>query len=65
MSIRIIGARLPDGTSGDLFIENGRFVDQLSGSGSLSSGSQSIDAAGLIALPGLVDLHTLLSEPWF
>ena len=63
MSIRIIGARLPDGTSGDLFIENGRFVDQ--SSGSLSSGSQSIDAAGLIALPGLVDLHTHLREPGF
>ena len=63
MSIRIIGARLPDGTSGDLFIENGRFVDQLSGS--QLSGSQSIDAAGLIALPGLVDLHTHLREPGF
>ncbi|WP_309616344.1 dihydroorotase [Salinibacterium sp.] len=59
MSIRIIGAQLPDGTSADLFVENGRFVAES------PTGAQSIDAAGLLALPGLVDLHTHLREPGF
>jgi dihydroorotase len=59
MSIRIIGAQLPDGTSADLFVDNGVFVDDA------PTGSHSIDAAGLIALPGLVDLHTHLREPGF
>lgn len=62
MSIRIIGAKLPDGSSRDLFVENGLFADGPSGT---TSGSQSIDATGLIALPGLVDLHTHLREPGF
>ncbi len=58
MSIRIIGARLPDGSTRDLFVENGLFVDE-------SSTGSTIDASGLIALPGLVDLHTHLREPGF
>jgi len=57
--IRITGAQLPDGTSTDLFVENGVFSE------SVPAGSTSIDAAGLIALPGLVDLHTHLREPGF
>ncbi|MBX3099843.1 MAG: dihydroorotase [Salinibacterium sp.] len=60
MSIRITGATLPDGTSTDLFIENGVFVDK-----DTSTGSTTVDADGLIALPGLVDLHTHLREPGF
>ena len=59
MSIRITGATLPDGSRRDLFVENGRFVDEV------SAGATTIDAAGLIALPGLVDLHTHLREPGF
>lgn len=41
----------PDGSfqTGDLFIENGRFAD--------SAGGEIIDASGLTAIPGLVDLH--------
>lgn len=58
MSLRITGATLPDATRRDLFVEQGRFVSE-------SSGSTTIDASGLIALPGLVDLHTHLREPGF
>ena len=60
MSIRIQGATLPDGSRGDLLIEGGVFVDELS-----APASTTIDADGLIALPGLVDLHTHLREPGF
>lgn len=59
MSIRITGATLPDGTTTDLFVDGGRFVDEV------PSGARQIDAAGLVALPGLVDLHTHLREPGF
>lgn len=61
MSIRVVGATLPDGTTTDLFVENGVFVSEVS----TGSTHESIDAAGLIALPGLVDLHTHLREPGF
>ena len=52
------GATLPDGTRSDVFIENGVFVDS-------ASKATVIDADGLQALPGLVDLHTHLREPGF
>ncbi len=58
MSIRITGASLPDGTRADLFVEDGVFVDS-------GTGSTIVDADGLLALPGLVDLHTHLREPGF
>ena len=58
MSIKIVGATLPDGTRTDLHIENGLFVES-------GSASTVIDADGLVALPGLVDLHTHLREPGF
>jgi dihydroorotase len=41
----------------DLFVEGGVLVD------AEPSGAQSFDADGLVALPGLVDLHTHLREP--
>jgi dihydroorotase len=53
----ITGARLLDGPPTDLHIEAGVLVD------AAPSGAQQLDAAGLIALPGLVDLHTHLREP--
>jgi dihydroorotase len=53
----ITGARLLNGPPTDLHIENGVLVD------AAPSGAQQLDAAGLIALPGLVDLHTHLREP--
>ncbi|MGL4340495.1 MAG: dihydroorotase [Rhodoglobus sp.] len=60
MKITVSGAKLVDATTRDLFVENGVFVDALSG-----PSDSVIDAAGLIALPGLVDLHTHLREPGF
>jgi dihydroorotase len=43
----------------DLLIRNGRFVDPSDSDGEVGQ----LDADGLIALPGLVDLHTHLREP--
>ena len=59
MSVLITAATLPDGTTADLFIKDGVFAE--------ASGTPDriIDAAGLQALPGLVDLHTHLREPGF
>lgn len=54
----ITGARLADGTTGDLAVSAGRFVE--------ASGvhdAERLDADGLLALPGLVDPHTHLREP--
>ena len=58
MSIRIVNATLPTGERGDVTIERGIFTDA-------TSADRTIDAAGLQALPGLVDLHTHLREPGF
>jgi dihydroorotase len=55
----ITGATLPDGARSDLFIADGVFVD------SAPANATRIDADGLLALPGLVDLHTHLREPGF
>ncbi len=54
------GATLPDGTTTDLFVD-GRRVRRRA----RPADAGPIDAAGLIALPGLVDLHTHLREPGF
>ncbi|MCY7288516.1 MAG: dihydroorotase, partial [Cryobacterium sp.] len=57
----IRGATLPDGTRTDLVLAGGRIAEI--GSGLSRAGAPVVDAAGLIALPGLVDLHTHLREP--
>src|SRR3954471_7283973 len=41
----------------DLYVDDGVFVD------AAPAGAELFDAGGLVALPGLVDLHTHLREP--
>ncbi len=55
------GARLAGGAAADLLVENGAITHV--GSVSAPKGATVIDADGLVALPGLVDLHTHLREP--
>ena len=61
MNYLIKGACPYGGDAADILITHGRIAaigDSLS-----SPGAEVIEAAGLIALPGLVDLHTHLREP--
>jgi dihydroorotase len=57
-------ARILGGDPADLVLRDG-VVAEISAAGSavLDDGAVEIDATGLIALPGLVDLHTHLREP--
>ena len=57
----IKGARPLGGDPADILIRDGAIAE--TGPGLPASGAQVIDAGGLIALPGLVDLHTHLREP--
>lgn len=57
MKLKFTGASLLGGTGGDLMIEDGVLVP-VDG-----KADDTIDASGLVALPGLVDLHTHLREP--
>lgn len=61
MTILITGGTLPDGTTTDLIVKDGRIAP----AGTSTQGAQVVDAAGLTILPGLVDLHTHLREPGF
>ncbi|TWE07524.1 dihydroorotase [Pseudomonas sp. AG1028] len=69
MRTRILGARVIDPSSGfdqvaDLYIEGGK----LSAIGQAPAGfeaDQTLDASGLIAAPGLVDLSVALREPGY
>ena len=57
----IKGARPYGGEAADILVKDGRIAaigDSLS-----TTGGEVVEAAGLIALPGLVDLHTHLREP--
>jgi dihydroorotase len=63
MTILLTGATLPDGSTTDLLIDGGVITER--GAGLSAQKSTRIDAAGLQALPGLVDLHTHLREPGF
>jgi dihydroorotase len=49
------------GAPTDLIIVGGRITE--TGQGLSALGAQVLDGTGLIALPGLVDLHTHLREP--
>ena len=55
----IRGATLPDGTRADLGMRAGLLVDPRD----LDASATVVDADGLLALPGLVDMHTHLREP--
>jgi dihydroorotase len=55
------GARLLGAEPTDLLLRDGR-VQEI-GAGLDAAGAQVLDADGLVALPGLVDLHTHLREP--
>ena len=57
----IRGARILGGAAADLLVADGRIVEV--GSPSAQGRCVVVDAAGLIALPGLVDLHVHLREP--
>jgi len=59
----ITGATLVDGSTTDLLVSGGRIAD--AGTGLSAPGATVVDASGLLALPGLVDLHTHLREPGF
>ena len=58
----IRGARVLAGEPTDLLLSDGSITETGSGL-TAPAGAQVIDAAGLVALPGLVDLHTHLREP--
>ncbi|MGQ0630573.1 MAG: dihydroorotase [Sporichthyaceae bacterium] len=60
-TILIRGASLLGGAPTDLLLVEGRIAEI--GSGLSAAGAQVVEAAGLVALPGLVDLHTHLREP--
>ena len=59
MSLLINGARLADGKVTDLYLSDGVLADPASA----PAGVERFDADGLLALPGLVDLHTHLRQP--
>jgi dihydroorotase len=61
--ILITGATLSSGERADLLIADGTIAEV--GSITDAAGATSVDAEGLIALPGLVDLHTHLREPGY
>ena len=58
MGLIITGAKVLGEKTRDLYVDDaGRLVDEA------PSGAETLDADGLVALPGLVDLHTHLREP--
>jgi dihydroorotase len=59
----VSGARLADGVSADIRISDDRIAEI--GEHVSTAGAETIDANGLLALPGLVDLHTHLREPGY
>lgn len=62
-ALLIRAATLIDGSTRDLIVRQGRIVEI--GTRLTDAAAQVIDADGLTALPGLVDLHTHLREPGY
>jgi dihydroorotase len=62
-TLLITGASILGGEIGDLLVRDGVIVEVGTVSAEAAAGAEVIDAAGLVALPGLVDLHTHLREP--
>ena len=60
-SFLIKGAEILGGAPTDLLLADGVIAEI--GIGLTATGAEVVDAAGLVALPGLVDLHTHLREP--
>jgi dihydroorotase len=59
--IKIVNAKLADGSMVDVEIQN-NLISKVSKSSGAKSG-EVLDATGKMLLPGLVDLHTHLREP--
>jgi dihydroorotase len=57
--VLVTGADLLGGGRADLLLRDGRFADPATAGADV----ERVDADGLVALPGLVDLHTHLREP--
>ncbi|WP_148614975.1 dihydroorotase [Nocardioides rubriscoriae] len=60
-TILVKGASLYGATTADLLLRDGVLAEV--GPGLSDAGARVVDADGLVALPGLVDLHTHLREP--
>ena len=60
-TVLVTGARLLGRDAVDLVLSGGVIVE--TGRGLSRAGAEVVDADGLVALPGLVDLHTHLREP--
>ena len=60
-AIVVRAATLSSGERADLLLEDGTVTAV--GSVDVPAGAEEVDADGLVALPGLVDLHTHLREP--
>ncbi|MGB9378618.1 MAG: dihydroorotase [Mycobacteriales bacterium] len=60
-SFLLTGARIEGGEPTDVLIRDGHIAEI--GAGVSAAGAEVVSADGLIALPGLVDLHTHLREP--
>ena len=63
MTYLIRGARLNGADAADLIVDGGVIAEV--GTGLSRAGATVVDADGLVALPGLVDLPTHLREPGY
>src|SRR4051794_29895490 len=61
MTYLIKAVRVAAGDTTDLLLRDGRIVE--TGANLSAAGAETVDGDGLVALPGLVDLHTHLREP--